>query len=100
MKIKFGLFLAIVLLLAATQRREACRLMKEERWRQQWQTAAVVLQQSLQRAPVPPSGRNGDTTIPVPVRQRAFAGKSTAAPANAYQDHVMVPNSGVALNTN
>lgn len=97
MKIQFALFFAIVLLLAGTQRPEACRTMKEEA-RDGWST--VVLQQSLQRAPVPPSARNGGTTIPVPVRQRAYAGKFTAAPAHAYtDDHVLVP-SGVALNTN
>ncbi|CAK9323522.1 unnamed protein product [Citrullus colocynthis] len=63
------------------------------------QNWSMLIQQSLQRAPVPPSARDGGTNIPVPVGQQAFAGKFTAPPAYAYPDHLLVP-SGVALKTN
>ncbi|CAK9323520.1 unnamed protein product, partial [Citrullus colocynthis] len=87
--IKFAFLLAILLLLANTHQLQSCRTMNEDR--QKWSTE-LLLRQSLQRAPVPPSAKNGGTNIPVPVGQRAFAGKSTT-------DHVLVPF-GVALNTN
>ncbi|KAG6571506.1 hypothetical protein SDJN03_28234, partial [Cucurbita argyrosperma subsp. sororia] len=94
MKIQFAFILAIFLVLANVHQLQSCRIMKVDQ--QKW---SMVLQQSLQRAPVPPSGKDGGTTIPVPLGERAFAGKFMAPPADAYPDHLLIP-SGVALNTN
>ncbi|KGN57926.1 hypothetical protein Csa_011112 [Cucumis sativus] len=82
MKIQFSFLLAILVLLANTHHLQSCRTIKDDQ--QNWSIDLQLLQQSLQRVPVPPSAKNGDTNIPVPVGQRAFAGKTSAALARNY----------------
>ncbi|KAA0025373.1 hypothetical protein E5676_scaffold63958G00010 [Cucumis melo var. makuwa] len=94
MKIQFTFFFAILVLLANAHHLQSCRTMKDDQ--RKW---SMLIQQSLQRAPVPPSTRDGDTNIPVPLGQQAFAGKSTVPPAFPDPDNLEVP-SGVALKTN